>query len=126
MITPEEALAIHKMIIEKFGGKQGVRDSKLLETVLDNPFVRVEEKEIYTTPEEKAASLIEGIVRNKPFFDGNKRTAYVLMRLMLIRHKSDLTATDDEKYEFVMQVASGNMYYTDMVHWIRERMVASS
>ena len=125
MITLREALVIHNMIIEKFGGRQGVRDQDLLKTVLENPFLQVEQKEIYSTPEEKAGSLLEGIIRNRPFFDGNKRIAYVLMRLMLIRHQSDLEATDDEKYEFVMEAASGKMYYTDMVRWIRDRLVSS-
>ncbi len=124
MIKLEEVVVIQKMIIEKFGGNQGVRDKKALQSVLESSSSMIDGKELYPSPTEKAAAILEGIIKQTPFFDGNKRTAYVLMRLVLIRNKMDIRASDDEKYRFVMQIASGEMYYTDMVHWISERIIS--
>ncbi|WP_245764138.1 type II toxin-antitoxin system death-on-curing family toxin [Thermoflexibacter ruber] len=50
---------------------------------------------------------MESIVKNHPFIDGNKRTGYVLMRLVLMNFGKDIQATQDEKYNFVISVASG-------------------
>lgn len=43
--------------------------------------------------------------------DGNKRIGYVVMRLFLIANDIDLEATQSEKYEFVIQIASGDFKF---------------
>src|SRR5690348_10413515 len=107
MITPSQAEQIHKILIEQFGGTLGLRDSGALASALSRPFQTFEGKELYPTAIQKAASLIESILSNHPFIDGNKRTGYVLMRLFLVDHGYDIKATQDEKYNFVIRIASG-------------------
>lgn len=65
---------------------------------------------------------MESLIKNHPFIDGNKRTGYVLMRLVLMQFGKDLTATQDEKYSFIMQVASEQVDFEQIVAWIAKRV----
>jgi len=75
---------------------------------------------LYDTIHQKAASLIENILINHPFLDGNKRTGYTLMRLLLIQAGFDITASQENKYEFVINVASGALKFDGIVKWLTE------
>lgn len=123
MITLQDVLIIHEKLIEEFGGSTGVRDINLLESALARPFSGFGDVEFYPTPAQKAAALVESVVVNHPFIDGNKRTGYVLMRLMLMLYGKDINATQTEKYDFVIKIASGIMPLTAITAWIEERIV---
>jgi death-on-curing protein len=66
----------------------------------------------------KAASLMESILVNHPFIDRNKRTGYAVTRLFLINNGFDISASQDEKYEFVMRIASGKMDFDQIAEWL--------
>ncbi|MBL0105686.1 MAG: type II toxin-antitoxin system death-on-curing family toxin [Bacteroidetes bacterium] len=76
--------------------------------------------DLYPTPEDKAAALLESIVINHPFVDGNKRMGYVLMRLLLLKYGKDINASMDEKYEIVISVASGNSSIEEIKSWVKQ------
>jgi len=118
MILLEDVLSIHEFLINKFGGSHGIRDVGLLNSALARPFQTFDGVDLHKSHLEKAAALIESIVTNHPFIDGNKRTAYVLMRLYLLENGLDIKATQDEKYEFVISIASGNVSFEQIVEWI--------
>jgi len=84
MMTLSHVEEIHKILIAKFGGSHGVRDYGTLLSALSRPYQTFDGKDLYPTAIQKAAALIESILINHPFIDGNKRTGYVLMRLLLI------------------------------------------
>jgi death on curing protein len=67
--------------------------------------------------------LLESVVKNHPFVDGNKRAGYTLGRLTLIGYDLDLHATDDEEYEMVIQVATGQLDVDAIKGWLDERIV---
>ena len=83
MISINEVLNIHQELINRFGGRLGIRDIQLLESALQRPFQTFDGKALYETPLEKAAALTESLLRNHPFIDGNKRVAYAVLRLFL-------------------------------------------
>jgi death on curing protein len=83
MIGIKEVEKIHDILIERFGGAKGIRDHGSLDAVLSRPYQTFDGLELYPHPVEKAAAIFESIISNHPFVDGNKRTAYVLMRLIL-------------------------------------------
>ena len=85
MIKLKEALIIHELAIEKFGGIEGIRDMNLLESAIQRPYATFDGQDLYPYPIDKAAAIIESIVKNHPFSDGNKRTGYILMRLTLLK-----------------------------------------
>ena len=119
----DEVLAIHHILIEEFGGTSGIRDQGLLEAPLNRPMLTFDGNELYPTPEEKAAAILESIVINHPFFDGNKRLGYVLMRLILLESEINIRASQEDKYLLVIQVAKGALKFEGIIHWIREKSI---
>ena len=118
MIELEEIEQIHKTLIDFFGGSQGIRDLSALKSALARPFQTFENKDLHPTPIYKAAALIESILINHPFIDGNKRTGYVAMRSFLISKGLDIDATQEEKYEFVINIASGKIRLEEITEWL--------
>ena len=123
MIDIDEVKKIHSILIGQFGGGEGIRDVRSLESALKTPFQTFDNQELNETPIEKAAALIEGILLNHPFVDGNKRTGYVIMRLFLMSNQMDLQASQDEKYEFVISIAEGKLKKPGIEKWIRNRII---
>ncbi len=85
--------------------------------------IQLLKERIYNSPIKKAAALIESILNNHPFIDGNKRTGYVLMRLLLLEHGLDIEASQEDKYLFVIKLASGKINYNDAVFWLNNHIV---
>ena len=107
----EDVIGIHKILIERFGGSDGIRDEGAMESAIQRPYSTFDNQELYKSIEEKAAAIIESILINHPFVDGNKRTGYTLMRLLLMNEGKDIIASEDEKYQFVIDIASGKLKY---------------
>lgn len=122
-MTIEDILNIHQILIEKFGGATGVRDNKALESAINRPFATFDQQELYPTAVDKAASILESIVVNHPFQDGNKRTGYTLMRLTLLQAGYDIEADQAEKYNFVISIASGEKHIDQIKDWLKRRLV---
>ncbi|HOZ50648.1 MAG TPA: type II toxin-antitoxin system death-on-curing family toxin [Chitinophagaceae bacterium] len=123
MIDIQEVLLIHETLIAEFGGVNGVRDYNLLVSAINRPFAGTNDSEFYPTTHLKAAAVIERIVKNHPFIDGNKRTGYVVMRLFLLSDGLDINASQDEKYEFVIEIATGNSTIDDITSWILNHLI---
>src|ERR1700694_4937727 len=102
MIDFKKAIYIHNVLIDDFGGSKGIRDLGGLEAALYRPYATFDQQDLYSTPIEKASAIFESIIINHPFIDGNKRTAYALMRLTLIESNFDIMASQNEKYEFAI------------------------
>ncbi|WP_158859351.1 type II toxin-antitoxin system death-on-curing family toxin [Lunatibacter salilacus] len=122
MIGYEEVIEIHKILLHEFGGSPGVRDENALRAALERPFSGFGATEFYPNPEEKASAILESIVKNHPFIDGNKRTGYVLMRLVLMNFGKDIQATQEDKYDFIIAIASGKLDFSEIVTWIKKRV----
>ena len=123
MITVTEAEEIHKILIDNFGGSQGIRDLGSLESALARPFQSFGNEELYPSPILKAAALLESILINHPFIDGNKRTAYTLVRLFLNSNSLDFSASQDEKYDFIISTASGKNDFDSIAEWLTNHTV---
>ena|ERR1035437_3718957 len=122
MIELEEVIKIHEILIERFGGSKGIRDIGLLQSAINRPFQTFDNKELYPSALEKAAALIESVVLNHPFTDGNKRTGYVLMRIVLLENGFDIKASQDEKYDFVCAIANGTIKIEEIKGWLSEHI----
>ena len=122
MILLQDVLSIHRILVEQFGGTQGIRDKAGIESAIARPYSTFEGKELYPDPEDKASAIIESIIQNHPFLDGNKRTGYVLMRLMLLNSGKNIIATEEDKYNFVIEIASGNMNFKIIRKWIKNHI----
>ena len=119
MISIEDVLKIHNTAIEQFGGKKNIRDLSLLESALSRPFATFDGNDLYPTILEKVAAISESIIKNHPFYDGNKRIGYLLLRILLRKNGFDLSADQDEKYSFIISIAKGKLNFDDIVSWLK-------
>ncbi len=122
MIELRDVLNIHNILIDKFGGSKGVRDQGSLESAINRPFASFDNQDLYPTPSDKAAAILESILINHPFVDGNKRIAYVLMRLILLDNGLDLVANQEDKYKMVISASTGDIRFDDIKKWIVTRL----
>jgi death-on-curing protein len=121
MIDLGQVLRIHKLLVEQFGGPDGVRDINILEFALNRPLQTFDGQDLYPNTIDKAAAILESIVKNHPFVDGNKRTGYVIMRLILLQDGMDIAASQSEKFDLVIKVASGELDFEGVKQWLSLR-----
>lgn len=122
MISFEEAIQIHTLLIQKFGGTNGIRNSDVLLSALARPFQTFDGIELYPTPVEKAAAILESIISNHPFLDGNKRLGYVLMKLFLLEGGFHLKVEQQDAYQFIILVASGQQNIDRIISWLQSHV----
>ena len=120
-VADSVVLAVHEAQLAEHGGIAGIRDEGLLASALARP----RNLEAYGNDPD-AASLAApyafGIARNHPFFDGNKRTAFVVMELFLNLNGRLLEADDAECISRMESLASGELGEQALATWLREHV----
>jgi len=114
-----QVLAIYNEVIEQTGGSKGIRDIRLLESAVARPQATFAKKDLYPDIFSKAAALVHSIISNHPFIDGNKRTAYMAMRLFLNINGYDVRASLEERYNLVMQIARKTRKEESIGKWLK-------
>jgi death-on-curing protein len=124
-LTLEEVLLLHARLIQRTGGSGGVRDMGLLESALARPRATFEGQDLYPDLWHKAAALMQSLIKNHPFVDGNKRTALTATGLFLELNGYMLTASNDEAVRFALQAAVGDVDVEAMAAWIENHSQVS-
>ena len=122
MIDLKRANHIHNKLIDEFGGSKGIRDLGGLEAALHRPYATFDGNDLYPSAVEKASAIFESLIINHPFIDGNKRIAYVLMRLTLMENSFDIVASQDEKYKMTISASKGEIGFEEIKQWLTERI----
>jgi death-on-curing protein len=78
-------------------------------SALARPATRVMGVQAYPQLAAKPATLLESVARFHPLIDGNKRTAWTLMVLMLWINGYQHDFSTDAAFDFVVGVASGDV-----------------
>jgi death on curing protein len=122
-IRPDVVEAIHRRQLAEHGGTEGVRDAGLLDSALGRPKNLWAYNAPKPDPAGLAAAYAWGIMRNHPFVDGNKRTAYVVCRTFLLLNGYDLDAPDEEKYVMFLKLAEGALGEQELAEWMRGHLM---
>ena len=93
MFDIKSVINLHDKILAKYGGASGVRDSNLLDSALNRPFQTFGGEDLYSSFYEKAAAVIQSIIINHPFVDGNKRTGFLLGETLLLNDHVEISAS---------------------------------
>ena len=117
-LSKEQILLLHTQLIEQTGGSNGVRDYNLLESALETPFQTFLDTDLYPTVQAKAARLGYGLIKNHPMVDGNKRIGTHAMLVFLALNGIQLSYTQKELYEIILDVAAGKAEYEDLLMWV--------
>ena len=105
-LTTEQVLFIHSRVVAETGGTHEVRDLALLQSALARPQATFDGKELYPDLHSKAAALLDSIVNNHPFMDGNKPTGIVATGLFLRFNGRRLNSSNLETETFALEIAT--------------------
>lgn len=121
LVSIDELLWLHTRAIEDFGGADGVRERGVLESALARPAAAFGGTPAYTDPFERVAALLESLVQNHGFLDGNKRTAVMAAGLWLEREGHSLEAERGELVDLALAIAGRQMPREEISSWLRAR-----
>ena len=122
-LTVEDIYELHRELEDAFVLSSGVRDKNLLASAANTPFQTFMGNDLYPSLYDKAAQLCYGIANNHPFTDGNKRTALHSMYVYLIINGFDITASQQEVENLIINVAAGNMTNVELAQWLRDNTI---
>lgn len=114
-LSLDEVLEIHAVLIDRYGGAEGVRDRGLLESALYRP-----KTGYYADLIDMAAALFESLMNNHPFVDGNKRVAFFSTDVFLRLNGYKMVVEPKAAHAFLMGLFGSNS--CDLEHlapWIR-------
>ena len=115
-ITTEGVIAIQEDLLARFGGMAGVRDPGLLESAMHLP----RQLSHYGSPSpfDLAAAYASGIVRNHPFFDGNKRTGFMAAYVFLGLNGYEIDTTEEDLVIHTVALAAGDIDAAAYAQWL--------
>ncbi len=115
-LTTADALFFHKRLIERYGGAGGVRDLGALEAALHRP-----QTGYYDTLVHEAAALLESLVQNHPFVDGNKRVAFAVTDVFLRINGQKIAGESTAIFDHMMTlIETGTFDMEHLVPWLQE------
>jgi death on curing protein len=117
-LTVEQVLFIHMRLIAETGGGPGLRDLALLESAVARPQATFSGEDLYPDLFAKAAALLDSLIRNHRFVDGNKRVGITATGLFLRRNGQRLTASNADLEQFTLQVARSELAVEEIAVWL--------
>ena len=115
-----QVLILHEWMVRKHGGSSGVRDLGMLQAAIGHPFATFGGADLYADIFLKAGALIQSVVKNHPFIDGNKRTAFVSAVALLKKSGWHLKVSQDEAVQFMVRVANENLSVDEIAGWLKK------
>ena len=122
LLNVEDVVRLHdRALSELGGGSAGILDIALVHASLGRISSGIEGEEFFPDLFDKAAALLESLIRNHGFVDGNKRTAILSAGTLLERNGWQLSYGADEVVEFALGVANHEIELAEIVIWLREQ-----
>lgn len=113
-LTTHDVELMHHVLIERYGGSLGLRDTGLLEAAIFRP-----QSGYYADTLLQAAALFESLIINHPFIDGNKRIAFAAMDVFLRMNQYHLLVDSNEVYLKIMDLFKKNQMNIEHIHaWL--------
>ena len=116
--TLAETVELHSRLIDRFGGKPGVRDMGLLESALMRP-----QTGYYKSLSLEASALFQSLAQNHPFIDGNKRVAFATTAIFLRMNGHRLKVDADDGESFIIdQIIKNRASIEVIADWLEKHM----
>jgi len=117
-LTKKLVQALHAESLSRFGGDPGVRDEGLLESALDRPRNLLsygDDPSLF----DLAAAYIQGLIKNHPSVDGNKRAGLLAARAFLFQNGYYLHPPEAETVHVIEGVAAGEVKAEALSNWLK-------
>jgi death-on-curing protein len=122
-LSLDEVYAIHQRMIKIGGGRGDIHDFSLLHSAIERARVTFAGHELYPTIWDKATALIQSLIKNHPFDDGNKRTAYYATKRFFYINDYELNAINDDIIQFTVFIDVHNLTKKDISLWLQSHCV---
>lgn len=116
----EEVLAIHDAMLGVGGGRAGIHDFTLLHSAVERPKAHFGDNYLYGSLWLMAAALMHSLVKNHPFEDGNKRTAFFSTLRFLRKNGYNFAAHRAEIVKFMVAVDVQNTTLEEIAFWLKK------
>jgi death-on-curing protein len=118
-LTLPEVIEIHKDQINKYGGRDGVRDLGQIESAIFRP-----QSGYYTGLIEQASALWESLSQNHGFVDGNKRVAFASTYTFLAINNIEISASQKEAISFIIGLYDeGTFEFEFLNNWLKKNTI---
>src|ERR1035438_6057014 len=116
----DEVLEIHRQLIDRFGGLDGIRD----EGALDSALMAAANREHYEKADLAvcAATYAYQLTQNHPFVDGNKRAGAAVAEIFIRLNGASLSATNAEIVELFLAIGAGAVPREQVEQWFTQRL----
>jgi len=122
ILTLEQLLELHALVIDATGGSAGLRDLGRLEAALATQTQNVFGEELYPQLTDKAAALMRGLIADHAFIDGNKRTGMLASITFLELNGVHFLAQAGEIENFAVRVATEHFDVPKISSWLSEHL----
>lgn len=121
-LTKEEVVSAHYFMMRRMNDadQAGVKDHGLLESAVHRSQQSVFGEDAYPTLFDKAAALLESLIKNYCFHNGNKRTAYLVTKSFLMLNGYHLRMERKYAVEFIVDIAKGLHSFEKIVLVLKE------
>lgn len=119
-LSVKQVLFIHDQAVKRFGGSLGIRDLGLVESAVQRPQATFDNKDLYKDIFDKAAALLQSLLKNHPFVDGNKRTALSSTGIFLKMNGIILQNAGDQEVEFGVRVDNEHISLKKISAWLKK------
>ncbi len=114
-------IAVHNMMIARFGGADGIRDAGLVDSALARP-ANIYHNDDCTDVSQLAAVYAAGIIQNHPFVDGNKRTGFMAAYMFLDLNGAKLHADEVTATAMTLSLAASEIDEKNYASWLAENI----
>ena len=114
-----QVLAIHDQMIKRFGGSAGIKEITLIESAIGRPQATFDGIDLYENLFDKAAALLQSLLKNHPFVDGNKRTALTSAGIFLQINGYRLINYHAEEVAFAIRVDNEQLTLQEISKWLK-------
>ena len=117
-LTVAEVYQVQHLLIDRFGGRHGVRDKNAVEAAVFRP-----QTGYYNSLEEEAAALMESLGNNHGFLDGNERIAFAATDVFLRRNGFNIEIDAQEGCEFIVGSMDRHEFrFPQILNWMRQHI----
>jgi death on curing protein len=123
-LTADDIFDAHDAALQ-YGGQPGVINENSILSAIARPYAEYGGRKLFRTMPEKAAALVDAVAGwNHGFTDGNKRTAFICVNILLDNSGYNFATqvSDTDVEELMVRVATHNIVFSELVRWFRDRI----
>jgi len=118
----DHVMRLHRSLIERYGGMEGVRDVGLLHSAVAMPQAAYGGEYLHGDIFEMAAAYLYHIVQNHPFLDGNKRTGAATAIVFLAMNDIQIDNDEEGLVDLTLSVATSQAGKTEIAEFFRSHV----